>query len=66
MYTLLKVLGAKKVIHAEMPSLGLAMFLAEEFYKFGSFLLEGSAFLATWYIMSLLLNKLFTGSAKKA
>lgn len=60
MYTLVKSLGVKKFLSAEVPSLGLSLLTAEAFYKFGSFLLEGGAFLITWYLVSLLLHKFFT------
>jgi hypothetical protein len=59
MYTLVKGSGAKKLMSAEMPAIALALVLAETLYKFGSFLLECSAFLFTWYIISFLFNKLF-------
>jgi hypothetical protein len=57
MYTLLKNAGVKAFVINETPSLGLSLILAEEFYKFGSFTLECSAFLATWYASSFVFHK---------
>ena len=37
----------------EAPSLGVALVVAELFYKFHSFTRECLAFLATWYVLSL-------------
>ena len=36
----------------ELVTLAAALFLAEMFYKFHSFILEAVAFLATWYLLS--------------
>lgn len=59
MYTLLKNAEAKKVITSEALPLGLSLLIAEYLFKFGSFLLEGLAFLATWYLVSFLFWALF-------
>jgi hypothetical protein len=53
MYSLIKTLGLKKSLIREVPSLGLSLVIAEEAYKFGSFLLECGAFLTTWYLISM-------------
>jgi len=63
MYTILKSLGVKKFLLSEMPALAFSLILAEGVYKFGSFILECSAFLATWYASSYFFHKLI--SAKK-
>jgi len=55
-------MGVKKIVIAELPSLGISLLVAEEFYKFGSFITECSAFLATWYLISLIVNTIFTRS----
>jgi hypothetical protein len=62
MYTLFKNVGVKKIVIAELPSLGISLLVAEEFYKFGSFITECFAFLATWYLISLLVNTVFPKS----
>ncbi|HEU4903848.1 MAG TPA: hypothetical protein VFT06_13680 [Flavisolibacter sp.] len=48
MYQLFRSIGIKKFLLTELPVLLLALFIAELAFKFGSFLLEGLAFLATW------------------
>lgn len=65
MYTLLKNVPGKKIMKREMPSLGISLLIAEEFYRFGSFILECAAFLATWYVISFVLNSLFVFKPKK-
>lgn len=60
MYQFLRSIGFKKFLLTELPVLLLALFIAELAFKFGSFLLEALAFLATWgllgWITSLLQN----------
>jgi len=62
MYTLIKFQGVKKFLITEMPALGTSLLISEGLYKFGSFILECSAFLITWYGVSFLISKL---AAKK-
>jgi hypothetical protein len=47
MYTLLRHFGRETLIN-EIPGLGLALLIAELFFKFGSFTLECLCFLAAW------------------
>jgi len=61
MYSIMKYQGVKKFLVSEMPALGISLLIAETVYKFGSFLLECSAFLVTWYVTSYLFNKLISG-----
>jgi len=61
MYSIMKYQGVKKFLVSEMPALGISLLISETIYKFGSFLLECSAFLVTWYISSYLFNKLIAG-----
>ncbi len=61
MYSIVKYQGVKKFLVSEMPALGISLLISETIYKFGSFLLECSAFLVTWYISSYLFNKLISG-----
>ena len=61
MYSIIKYQGVKKFLVSEMPALGISLLISETIYKFGSFLLECSAFLVTWYVSSYLLNKLLSG-----
>lgn len=50
MYSLLSQSKIRPLLWGQLPSLGVALLLAEGFYKFHSFTLEGLAFLATWYV----------------
>ena len=58
MYQLLKQLGWKKAMTGEMVPFALAMIMADIFYKFGSFILECGAFLATWFVCSWVADKI--------
>ena len=58
MYQLLKHLGWKKTMAGEMLPFAIAMVIADLFYKFGSFILECGAFLATWFVCSWVVEKL--------
>lgn len=51
MYTLIKSLSLRQLILEQVPAIGIALFIAESFYKFHSFTLECVAFLATWYVV---------------
>jgi uncharacterized membrane protein len=63
MYTILKYQGVKKFVITEMPALGTSLLISEGLYKFGSFILECSAFLITWYGISFLINKFVSKKA---
>ena len=65
MHTLLRTMGLRTFLMEEGISLGVALVIAELFYKFHSFLLESIAFLATWYVLSWLGSRLFGASAQK-
>ena len=56
MYTLIRHAGLRGALTAEAPSLFLSVLAAELFYKFHSFTLECTAFLATWFAVSYLLS----------
>ena len=58
MYSFIKNLGFKRFMIREMPALGVSLAVSEIAYKFGSFLLECGAFLTTWYLISLLADRL--------
>jgi hypothetical protein len=56
MYTLLHHVRLREGLLVEAPSLVLAIYVAEMFYKFHSFTLECIAFLATWFVVSYLFS----------
>lgn len=57
MYQLFRLINLKH-LYVEIPALLISLAISELFYKFGSFTLEAIAFLATWYIIGLVMNKL--------
>ena len=57
MYSLLSRVPVSFLITRELPSAGVSLVIAEIFYKFHSFTLECAAFLATWYSISWLLDR---------
>jgi hypothetical protein len=56
MHQMIKSKGLRRFLIEEAPSGVAALVIAELFYKFHSFVLECVAFLATWYVLSFLLD----------
>lgn len=63
MYSLLHKLGLYQFVKREGIPFSIALIITELLYKFGSFILEVSAFLITWYIAGALVS--FFRSGKK-
>lgn len=61
MYTLIKNLSVKKFMLYQAPTIVGSLAIAEIFYKFGSFLLEAVAFLATWFVLDVFVAALARG-----
>ena len=53
MFSLLSDTALRTRLWTELPALLGALTVAELFYKFHSFLIETVAFLATWYVLGL-------------
>jgi hypothetical protein len=51
MYTLLRLVPARRLLLEQLPAFAIAFIVAEVFYKFRSFALETAAFLATWLVL---------------
>ena len=51
MYSLLHKLGLFQFLKREAFPFIISLVIAEVLYKFGSFILEASAFFITWYIL---------------
>lgn len=51
MYTLISALKSKRMVLEQVPTLIVSLGIAQIFYKFGAFLPECVAFLATWYTL---------------
>ncbi|GAB2546574.1 hypothetical protein [Spirosoma aerophilum] len=56
MYTLIRSLSLKSLLLEQLPALLCALLVAESFYKFHSFLLEGICFLVTWFVFDALIQ----------
>lgn len=56
MFTLLRVLGVRRILIEQLPAIAAAWAVAEVFYKFKSFSLEVAAFLATWFIFDAIIQ----------
>ncbi|MBB4304122.1 hypothetical protein GGD81_003178 [Rhodobium orientis] len=65
MFTLFKSLTLRQALFNQAPVLIASLAIAEMFYKFHSFLLESLAFLATWFVLDLVVSVLFGTLAKK-
>lgn len=64
MFTLIDTLGFKEMAKREAIPFAIAFVVAEFFYKFHSFALECLAFLATWYLLSLIQRQISRAGAK--
>ncbi len=51
MYQLVRASSVRELLARQMPALAGSLVIAELFYKFHSFTLEGVAFLATWFVL---------------
>lgn len=58
MYTLFQMLPIKRLASEQIPALVIAWIIAELFYKFHSFTLETAAFLATWFVLDAVIQRL--------
>jgi hypothetical protein len=56
MFTLLRLLSARRIFVEQLPAIAAAWAIAELFYKFHSFTLECAAFLATWFVFDALIQ----------
>lgn len=56
MHQMIRSQGLRRFLIKEAPGGLAALVIAELFYKFQSFLLECIAFLATWFVLSFLLD----------
>ena len=57
MYTLVKTLTMRELFLEQIFAFTISLLIAEMFFKFHSFTLECLAFLATWYVIDLLICK---------
>lgn len=56
MHAFVKGIAGRELFLQQLPAFAASLFIAELFYKFHSFTLECLAFLATWYVLDLLLG----------
>ena len=66
MLEFLRALRRDRNFLVRLPSLSLAFFLAEAFYKFHSFSLECLAFLATWAIIDFVADYFMPSKHRRA
>lgn len=58
MYNLIRAVSTKQLLTQEAPAIFGSFIVAELFYKFHSFTLECLAFLATWFVLSWIAERL--------
>lgn len=58
MYQLIRTLTVQQLLIRQAPVLLLSIAIAELFYKFHSFTLETAAFLATWFVLDAIVDRL--------
>ncbi|MBZ0280551.1 MAG: hypothetical protein K8L97_07395 [Anaerolineae bacterium] len=59
MFALLRAVSSQQLLIEQLPALLVAIFIAENFYKFRSFTLECVAFLVTWYVTDAILTQVY-------
>lgn len=57
MYQLLTAISRMQLVGRQAPALVGSVVIAELFYKFHSFTLECAAFLATWFVIDVVIQK---------
>jgi hypothetical protein len=65
MFSLIKDLGVRVAVKQEAIPFLIAFAIAEFFFKFKSFALECLAFLAVWYVLSLVQSLIFPRSKEQ-
>ena len=55
-YSLIRALPLRRLLSKQAPAFGSSLLIAELFYKFHSIILETGAFLATWFVVDLVLS----------
>lgn len=58
MYQLIHQISSSQLFNRQAPVFLISFLIAEFFYKFHSFALECLAFLATWYILDAIMERL--------
>lgn len=69
MYSLIRLFPVRQLLVEQVPALTISLCMAELFYKFHSFILEGLAFMATWYALDAaikLLGKSWRGTSNRS
>ncbi|HET9444422.1 MAG TPA: hypothetical protein VFO65_13920 [Acidimicrobiales bacterium] len=56
MFQLLKAVSALDLFRRQLPLLVVSLLIADTFYKFHSFLRESVAFLATWFVLDMVVQ----------
>ncbi len=64
MFRLVRSISLKQCFTEQLPALVGSACIAEAFYKFHSFVLECRAFLATWFVLDLLIQCVACGFRK--
>lgn len=65
MYSLMRSMSLRSLLVEQLPVLLLSMIIAEVFYKFRSFTLETIAFLATWFVIDFVVQRVLRALAKR-
>jgi len=65
MHKFIKSMSIREILLEQVPAITFSLLIAEMFYKFHSFTLECLAFLATWYLLDLLIGFVFKLTSRK-
>jgi hypothetical protein len=61
----MRSMSLRSLLVEQLPVLLLSMIIAEVFYKFRSFTLETIAFLATWFVIDFVVQRVLRALAKR-
>ena len=56
MYTLIRALPLRRLLSEQAPAFGSSLLIADLIYKFHSILLQTGAYLATWFVVDIVLS----------
>lgn len=64
MYTLFRSIPKRQLLLEQAPIIASSLAIAEFFYKFHSFILECTAFLATWFAIDAVVRMVMVGRSR--
>jgi hypothetical protein len=64
MYSLVKYNGLRHLLEREMLPFAIALVIAQIYFKWGSFALELVGFIATWFVLGFVVERLLRATGR--